>query len=283
MSRITEYTAVDRFDAGDVLIKDGTNGTKTITAVNAARDFGNMLGAYTHRNIYGGRVFNGLPTSDQLAAIHNGTFDDLYPGDVFVINGHRYVIADLDYYKGRYDSLTAEGSTAQDLHHLVMIMTIGVEPNAARMNPTNDTTGAYVNSEMYTATLPAIQEMIEEDFGNLVMTHRQRFSNAVADGIPTNDAWYDCKVNLMNEVNFYGCYHHSQSPAGVINHDHLTIDREQFALLKLNPNYFGRISIWLRDVVSATDFAVASSRGPASYNLASGSSITVRPVFLLGN
>lgn len=282
MSRITEYTAVDQFDAGDVLLKDGTGGTKIITAVNAARDFGNMLGAYTHRNIYGGRVFNGLPTSDQLAAIHNGTFDDLYPGDVFVVNQNRYVVADLDYYKGRYDSLTAEGSTAKDLHHLVMIMTSGMTPATSNMNETSTTEGAYVNSLMYTETLPAIQEQIEEDFGSLVMTHRQSFSNATTDGVPTNHAWYDCKVNLMNEVNFYGCYHHSPSPAGVINHDHLTIDREQFALLKLNPNYFGRIGIWLRDVVSAGYFAHAVNYGVAAFNGASNGS-NVRPVFLLGN
>lgn len=282
MSRITEYTAVDQFDAGDVLLKDGTGGTKIITAVNAARDFGNMLGAYTHRNIYGGRVFNGLPTSDQLAAIHNGTFDDLYPGDVFVVNQNRYVVADLDYYKDRYDSLTAEGSTAKDLHHLVMIMTSGMTPATSNMNETSTTEGAYVNSLMYTETLPAIQEQIEEDFGSLVMTHRQSFSNATTDGVPTNRAWYDCKVNLMNEVNFYGCYHHSPSPAGVINHDHLTIDREQFALLKLNPNYFGRIGIWLRDVVSAGSFAGAGISGYASYYAASNS-LDVRPVFLLGN
>lgn len=281
MSRITEYTAVDQFDAGDVLLKDGTGGTKIITAVNAARDFGNMLGAYTHRNIYGGRVFNGLPTSDQLAAIHNGTFDDLYPGDVFVVNQNRYVVADLDYYKGRYDSLTAEGSTAKDLHHLVMIMTSGMTPATSNMNETSTTEGAYVNSLMYTETLPAIQEQIEEDFGSLVMTHRQSFSNATTDGVPTNRAWYDCKVNLMNEVNFYGCYHHSPSPAGVINHDHLTIDREQFALLKLNPNYFGRNGIWLRDVVSARYFAAAGN-GHANYGNASVGNY-VRPVFLLGN
>lgn len=282
MSRITEYTAVDQFDAGDVLLKDGTGGTKIITAVNAARDFGNMLGAYTHRNIYGGRVFNGLPTSDQLAAIHNGTFDDLYPGDVFVVNQNRYVVADLDYYKDRYDSLTAEGSTAKDLHHLVMIMTSGMTPATSNMNETSTTEGAYVNSLMYTETLPAIQEQIEEDFGSLVMTHRQSFSNATTDGVPTNHAWYDCKVNLMNEVNFYGCYHHSPSPAGVINHDHLTIDREQFALLKLNPNYFGRNGIWLRDVVSARSFAGAGISGYAnSYN--ASASLDVRPVFLLGN
>lgn len=36
MSKITEYGAATDFDAGDVLLKDGTNGTKKITAENAA-------------------------------------------------------------------------------------------------------------------------------------------------------------------------------------------------------------------------------------------------------
>lgn len=44
MSRITEYTAVDQFDAGDVLLKDGTGGTKTITAENAANEFKRLAG-----------------------------------------------------------------------------------------------------------------------------------------------------------------------------------------------------------------------------------------------
>lgn len=282
MSRITEYTAVERFDTGDVLLKDGTGGTKIITAANAARDFGNMLGTYTHKNIYGGRVFNGLPTSDQLAAIHSATFDNLYPGDIFRVNDHDYIIADLDYYYGRFDKLNAEGSTAKHAHHLVMIAT-NVTPRSARMNPTDDTTGAYVNSEMYTETLPIIQEQIEEDFGSLVMTHRQYFANAVSKDIPTNAAWYDCKINLMNEVNVYGCYHHSRSPSGLINRDHITVDREQFSLFKLNPNYFYRKNIWLRDVVSTTDFAIIGGTGFSTTAHASNGNIQIYPVFLLGN
>ena len=38
MSKLTEYPAATQFDSGDILIKDGTNGTKKITAENAAAD-----------------------------------------------------------------------------------------------------------------------------------------------------------------------------------------------------------------------------------------------------
>ena len=36
MPKITDYSATTRFDGGDVIIKDGTDGTKKITAENAA-------------------------------------------------------------------------------------------------------------------------------------------------------------------------------------------------------------------------------------------------------
>ena len=38
MAKLTEYPAATQFDSGDILIKDGTNGTKNITAENAAAD-----------------------------------------------------------------------------------------------------------------------------------------------------------------------------------------------------------------------------------------------------
>ena len=38
MAKLTEYPAATQFDSGDILIKDGTNGTKKITAENAAAD-----------------------------------------------------------------------------------------------------------------------------------------------------------------------------------------------------------------------------------------------------
>lgn len=39
MSKITEYTSVNAFDSGDVLLKDGTNGTKIIPVESAASEF----------------------------------------------------------------------------------------------------------------------------------------------------------------------------------------------------------------------------------------------------
>lgn len=49
MSKITEYTSVNTFDSGDVLLKDGTNGTKIIPVESAASEF-LRLGGQTAKN-----------------------------------------------------------------------------------------------------------------------------------------------------------------------------------------------------------------------------------------
>lgn len=283
MSRITSYETVTRFDANDVLLKDGTNGTKTIMASDAAKEFAGLVSAIQHRNIYRGKNLGTAITETQQAAIRNATFDDLFIGDYWTINGHQYVIADMNYWKGRYDKLTAnEGEDpilSVDKNHLVMI---AMSPGTAKMNDTNTTEGAYLGSKMYTENLPPIRETIAEDFGDLVVYHREVFSNAVdpVTHIPSNHVWADSYADLMTEPMVYGGFIHSPSAPNVINHDHYTIDREQLALFRLNPNALGRTSCWLRDVVNASGFARVRIVGAADYCDAGGT-CSVRPVFEL--
>lgn len=283
MSKITEYTSATRFDANDVLIKDGIAGTKTIKASDAAKEFAGLVSAIQHRNVYRGKNLGTAITEAQKAAIHNATFDDLFIGDYWTINNHKYVIADMNYWKGRYDKLTAaEGEDpiqSVDKNHLVMI---AMSPGTAKMNDTNTIEGAYLGSKMYTENLAPIRATIAEDFGDLVTYHREIFSNAVdpETHIPSNHVWADSYADLMNEPMVYGGFIHSPSAPKVINHDHCTIDREQLALFRLNPNALGRITCWLRDVVNASGFAFVYNYGVASYSSANSSN-NVRPVFEL--
>ena len=283
MSKITSYKAVTRFDANDVLLKDGTNGTKTIKASDAAKEFAGLVSAIQHRNVYRGKNLGNVITEAQQAAIHNATFDDLFIGDYWTINGHKYVIADMNYWKGRYDKLTAdEGEDpilSVDKNHLVMI---AMSPETAKMNNTNITEGAYLGSKMYTENLPPIRETIAEDFGDLVVYHREIFSNAVdpETHVPSNHAWVDSYADLLNEAMVYGGFVHSPIVTNGYNHDHSTIDREQLALFRLNPNVFGRTTVWLRDVVTSSNFARVSDYGYASSGGAA-TAIRVRPAFAL--
>lgn len=283
MSKITEYTLATRFDANDVLLKDGTNGTKTIKASDAAKEFAGLVSAIQHRNVYRGKNLGTAITEAQQAAIHNATFDNLFIGDYWTINGHKYVIADMNYWKSRYDKLTAdEGEDpilSVDKNHLVMI---AMSPGTAKMNDTGTTEGAYLGSKMYTENLAPIRETIAEDFGNLVVYHRECFSNAVdpETHVPSNHIWVDSYADLLNEAMVYGAFVHSPTVINGYNHDHITIDREQLALFRLNPNAFSRMSAWLRDVVASSTFANVTGYGAVSSSGAS-TAYSVRPAFAL--
>ena len=283
MSKITEYTLATRFDSNDVLLKDGSAGTKIIKASDAAKEFAGLVSAIQHRNVYRGKNLGTAITEAQQAAIHNATFDNLFIGDYWTINDHKYVIADMNYWKGRYNKLTAdEGEDpilSVDKNHLVMI---AMSPGTEKMNDTSTTEGAYLGSKMYTENLAPIRETIAEDFGNLVVYHRECFSNAVdpETHVPSNHIWVDSYADLLNEAMVYGAFVCSPTVANGYNNDHITIDREQLALFRLNPNAFGRTSTWLRDVVTSSAFACVAFFGAASYSGA-GDTTAVRPAFAL--
>ena len=273
MSKITDYSAASRFDSADVLLKDGTNGTKKILASDAAVEFAGMVSAVNHRNVYRGKNLGTSVTSAQKASIQAGTFDDLFIGDYWVINGVTWVIADMDYF---YNC----GDTAFTKHHLVIV------PNSplynAQMNESNVTIGGYVGSKMYTENLNSAKETISAAFGDMVLSHREYLTNAVTDGHPSAGGWFDSTVELMNEIMVYGTHVHAPANNGVKIPTRYTVAKQQLAFFALNPRAINnRQYIWLRDVVSATGFAIVSYGGGAVYYGASYS-LGVRPEFCIG-
>lgn len=267
MSKITEYAAATRFDSGDILIKDGSNGTKKITAENAAVEFAGLVSTIQHRNVYRGKNLGTSVTAAQKTAIQNGSFDDLFIGDYWVIGSKNWVIADMDYW---YNI----GDTSFASHHLVIVpsTTLG---NVV-MNDTNTTEGGYVGSKMYTEGLDTAKSLITECFGDMVKSHRLYLSNAVTDGVESAGAWADSTVDLMSEIMVYG--------TKIRNTGHIaTADKQQLALFRLSPRAINiRSNYWLRDVVSATLFAVVHGDGYANYGYASNTSYGVRPAFAIG-
>lgn len=225
------------------------------------------------RNIYRGAFIGNEVTPEQKAAIQSGSFDDLFIGDYWTRNGKNYLIADMDYW---YNT----GNTAFTKHHLVMIPE--GQMYSAKMNETNTTAGGYVGSLMYTEGLNQAKETINAAFGDMVLTHREYLTNAVAGNYAYAGAWYDSSVELMNEIMVYGSNIFGNVANGSAVPCNYTIDKQQLALFRLNPKAINkRQTIWLRDVVSSADFAYVLSRGTASCNGASYS-IGVRPVFPLG-
>jgi len=273
MAKLIDYAADTRFNSDDILIKDGSNGTKKILVANAAVEFAGLVSAINRRNVYRGKNLGTTITAAQKAAIQAGTFDDLFIGDYWVINGVNWVIADMDYW---YNC----GDTAFTNHHLVIVPSTSLYN--ATMNETNTTEGGYVGSLMYTENLNDAKTTISTAFGDMLLTHREFLVNAVTDGYPSAGAWFDSTVELMNEVMVYGSYICTPASNGVTSVIRTTIDKQQLSLFRLNPRAINnRGYIWLRDVVSSSRFAAVGNYGRA-LNSAASLSGGVRPAFAIG-
>jgi hypothetical protein len=172
------------------------------------------------------------------------------------------------------------GDTNFAKHHLVIVPSATLYNHV--MNDTNTTEGGYVGSKMYTEGLDQAKELIAQAFGDLVLTHRDYFTNAVTGGHPSAGAWFDSTVELMNEVMVYGCYHYASMNKGSTEVNKHTTAKQQFALFQLNRRLLNnRAAIWLRDVVSSAHFACVRSLGRATYSGA-GDSLGVRPYAVIG-
>lgn len=240
---------------------------------NIDRIDSNVFQATNHRNIYRGKNLGTAITAAQKTAISSGTFDDLFVGDYWTLNGTVYRIADMDYWLNC-------GDTAFTKHHLVMVPD-GNMYNAP-MNDTNTTDGGYVGSKMYTEGLDNAKATIQAAFGNMLQTHRENLTNAVTEGYPSGHAWYDSTLDLMNEIMIYGCYIHMPTGENLGVSVRNTIDKQQLALFQLNPRMVNiKLNFWLRDVVSSARFSAAYNNGEATIINASNS-FGVRPVFAIG-
>ena len=204
-------------------------------------------------------------TSEQQSQVASGKFLDLWVGDYWIINGTRYYIAAFNYYLNSGNGLTT--------NHITLVPARNLYTH--RMNPSDTTEGGYVGSEMYTSNLVQVRAVIHADFPGRVLTHRRRLSNATSDGAASGAAWFDSDVELMNEVMAFGSVVNGKG--GQYN---IGIEKSQLPLFALRPDLLNTRTIWwLRDVCSATHFAIVSDWGVADTLNARTSSCGIRPVF----
>ena len=270
-------------DNAVLLIHDG-NGVKQISAANLKKDVKGLIdtaqaminaiattGAGAHNAIYRGKSLGSAVTEAQWAAIKAGTFEDMYIGDYWTIGGVVYRIAAFDYYY-------RAGDTDMTTHHVTLVPDANMYTHV--MNDKNITTGAYVGSKMYTEGLTQAKTTINSAFGEAhVLNHRQYLQNATTDGYASGGSWYDSTVELMTEQNVYGGKIFSNIQNGTALANSYTVDKSQYPLFAFRPDMISnRQWYWLRDVVSASYFALVNSGGHAGYGNASGAG-GVRPAF----
>lgn len=234
---------------------------------------GNNAGG--HNSIFRGKNLGTQVTNEQYAVIQAGTFDDLYIGDYWVIGGVNWRIAAFDYY---YNT----GDTVFTKHHAVIVPDTTLYSH--NMNDTNTTVGAYVGSGMYTEGLEQAKTQIQNAFdASHVLSHRLFLTNTTTNGYASSGEWKDSIVDLMCENMVYGSLIFSPVSDGTNILYNYRVEKGQLPLFSMAPQYtFVRSqSYWLRDVVSASAFAIASLNGRAADGSASNVN-GVRPAFCIG-
>ena len=207
-------------------------------------------------------------TDAQNTAIKNRTYDDLFIGDYWTINGVNWRIVAIDYYFNVGDTNFDKGNI------IVMPDTVLYD---AQMNTTNTTAGAYHGSLMRTQNLNSARTIAQNAFGSHLANHRILLTNAVDASGPSNWDWYDSNgVELPNEVQIYGTRVWGSALKGF----DVATQKQQFPLLALAPQFVNiRQSYWLQDVSSgsvSSSFAFVNSGGFAAGGGAS-ISLGVRP------
>lgn len=271
--KITDYPAITSFTEDQIMLVDGNGGTKTIKVADAILAALHMTSTTNHRLVVRGKNLGSVVTTQQLAAIQAGTFEGLWLGDYWEINGMQWRIVDFNYWLNSGDSECTK-------NHLV-IMPDRPLCDAAMNTTSNNTNGGYIGSEMYTKNLQPAKDAIIAAFGDSVITHRNIFSNAVTSGKPSSCAWCDSQADLPSESMMYGHNLFAARPDKGASAE--TIDMVQLALFQANPRFINpqTTAMWLRDVVSDTDFASIYGNGVATSSQAA-TVIGVRPVFAIG-
>lgn len=280
--KVTDLSAVTTIaDANLIPVHDGT-GLKKITFANLkAKTIEQTEGkiapllfnnAGAHNAIYRGKNLGTSVTTAQYNAIKAGTFDDLYIGDYWVINGVTWRIAAFDYYLHCGDSdLTT--------HHAVIVPDTCLYNHV--MNDTNTTDGGYVGSKMYKEGLEQAKTTIKAAFSGHVLSHRIYLTNAVANGKASAGAWCDSEVDLMNEQMVYGTGIFSPVSDGSTVPANYRVEKSQLPLFAHEPSRIcNRDNWWLRDVITAAHFACVYAGGYANSGSASYS-CGVRPAFCI--
>lgn len=244
--------------------------TAATNAENAAERAEALVysGAGAHNSVYRGKDLGTSVTAEQYAAIAAGTFDDLYIGDYWTIGGVTYRIAAFDYY-------LHTGDTPCTDHHAVIVPDSGMYE--AAMNDSDTTGGGYYGSKLRTSGLEPAKATILSAFGtDHILTHRHLLSNAVSNGAISGWAWYDSRIELMNEHMAYGAYAWGGGVQGGYN---TGVDKSQLRLFRARPDLItSEENCWVRDVGSGTEFAYIGVSGSAGVANAS-ESFGVRPAF----
>lgn len=273
--KITEYSKISTLNDSDVMLIDGTNGTKTISVEQLRYMLFDNI-PEMHNNIYRGKNLGSSVTSAQYQQITSGKFSDLYVGDYWTINGFKWQIVDFDYF---YNS----GNSHLLKHHAVIMPTKCLYQSGYESTNTNE--NGYFNSKLYKEGLIKARQQINAAFTGHIIEHDEvgtynkdgknrwnvRWDKATV-GIPSVYYIYPSDLVLKLDTNNEMFYNIIYSGPFAL-----------FQLLKQKAILTEDLSeaYWLRECISTSGFATSVENLTINWGYAS-TSYGVRPYFLIG-
>ena len=264
---------------------DGHNGEIEVigefTDSDAYNEINNKLeilsAPVNHRNIFRGKNLGNAVTEEQKTAIQSGTFDDLFVGDYWEIDGVKWRIVDMDYWVN-------VGLSTLTKHHLVIMPDTAIA-TGAMYNAGETTNSGYINSLFCTQTKTETTEsIIYSAFPGLILEMNIILSSNVENGIIKGyDVSSKSTHELPSEVMLFGSSLVSPPISPADTGGRGIAEKTQLALFRIAPSFtvVSGTGCWLRDIATETDFVGISALGM----MESASCYTkkgFRPVFAIG-
>ena len=256
--------------------RPGVTGVLSLANGGLGKDFSAAASANAgfHNSIFRGKNLGTSYTAAQSAQVTAGTFDDLFVGDYWVINGVNWRIADFDPYYRCGDNISLG-------HHIAVVPDTNLY--STKWNETNDTSTGYVGSAIRanikaaSDTAAGAEEKVIAAFGSShVLAYRAIYPASYSSGKATGWAWTDAKVELMNEVEVYGSSVWTSMPGYETG-----INKRQLSLFRIAPQFINIHAYWwLRSVYSDAAACNCTNAGHSGYTSAS-SPAGVRPLSLI--
>lgn len=243
------------------------------TTLGATNIYGSMP-PEMHGSFFRGKNLGSSITNSQKAAIRDGSFDELFVGDYWLMGGHKWRIVDINYWK-------ATGDNTRMLYspHLVIMPDTSLYEAKMSNSTSNAMANGFIGTDMYKTNLGSAKSMVSNLFGDMLITRRQLLTNEYnthMDIMSYN--WYDTTIEIPDEIMMIGRYS--------VTHDLARIDgthgRGQLALFRLAPEFLVTTSYWLRDI-TGLNYAVKmfGSNGYISADKCDNLG-GVRPAFAIG-
>ena len=227
-----------------------------------------------HRVTFRGKNLGSTVTAEQKTAIANGTFDDLFLGDYWVINDIVWRIVDMDYW------YNTGANNKKDVHHIVLMPDTCLTKNAC-IDSTGGTSLGYYGTEMRTSTMKDVCDLIPDELWESIFIHRDYLCNSATDGYPDGNIYVEIDAELPSEIMMFGTRLESPSPTGGNSFSGSTYSKTQLALFQIAPKFITiRENYWLRDIASVETFCYVNGTGSVrTYPVTNEAG--VRPVFAI--